>query len=229
MKILFCNIAWMEMYKGIYPGNDTPKGGGKFVQETGLAGEAFNFKPEYLPQETGYEEGEYCLGFVETKHGKSGSVNQLKIENIEGCEVYKNDRQVEDVLVVFCATYPYTDKRGYEGYVVGWYRNATVYRYYDTIECYNEKSKLEWQQDYNIIAKKEDCVLLPVKERRKSKWSVKRTSTGASYGFGMSEVWYARGREDNKLLDTYLNNLVKSIDEYKGENWVDKPVPENWV
>ena len=47
MRILFCNIAWMNYYKGIIWGKDEPQNGGS--------------------EESGYPKGEYCLGFVETK------------------------------------------------------------------------------------------------------------------------------------------------------------------
>ena len=33
-------------------------------------------------------------------------------------------------------------------------------------------------------------------------------------------MWYAR-EEDSRLQD-YLTGLVKQIDEYDGENWIDK-------
>lgn len=56
-------------------------------------------------KEAGYPEGEYCLGFVETKSTNGETSNQLKIEKIDGCEACKNETQVDDVLVVYCALY----------------------------------------------------------------------------------------------------------------------------
>ena len=32
LRILFCNIAWMDYYKGIVPGKDEPKGDGSYVK-----------------------------------------------------------------------------------------------------------------------------------------------------------------------------------------------------
>ena len=63
MRILFCNIAWMDYYKGIVPGKDEPKNGGSYVKDTKDAHEKYNFKPELLKLK-GFPEGEYCLGFV---------------------------------------------------------------------------------------------------------------------------------------------------------------------
>lgn len=48
MRILFCNIAWMDYYKGIVPGKDEPKNGGSYVKDTKDAHEKYNFKPELL-------------------------------------------------------------------------------------------------------------------------------------------------------------------------------------
>ena len=98
MRILFCNIAWMDYYMGIVPGKDEPKNGGSYVKDTKDAHEKYNFKPELLKLK-GFPEGEYCLGFVETKSTSAGKRNQLNIEKIEGCSDLKNDTEVDDVLV----------------------------------------------------------------------------------------------------------------------------------
>ena len=127
MKILFCNIAWMDYYKGIVNGIDEPKNGGSYVAENGDAHEAYNFECVKLGEDVGYPEGEYCLGFVETKATNGNTRNQLNIEKIAGCELCKKENEVDDVLVVYCAKYP--DSLVQETYVVGWYKHATVYRY----------------------------------------------------------------------------------------------------
>lgn len=72
-----------------------------------------------------------------------------------------------------------------------------------------------------IPANSYDCVLLPAGIRsRKVQWEVPRKSNGWAYGFGRANVWYA-SEEDSRLQD-YLTRLVKQIDEYDGENWIDK-------
>ena len=87
----------------------------------------------------------------------------------------------------------------------------------------SEDKEGNYVQAYNAIAKKEDCVLLPRASRRKANiWKIPRKSKGVSYGFGQSNVWFARGREENKLLDQFLDKIVKQIEEYDGENWIDK-------
>ena len=44
MRILFCNIAWMNYYKGIIWGKDEPQNGGSYVKETLDAHEKYNFE-----------------------------------------------------------------------------------------------------------------------------------------------------------------------------------------
>lgn len=63
---------------------------------------------------------------METKSTSGSKANELHIEKINGCELLKNEEFAEDVLVVWCAT---TDLN--ETSIVGWYKNATVYRYYE--------------------------------------------------------------------------------------------------
>ena len=93
MRILFCNIAWMKEYRGNEDGKDTPLNGGSYVDETGDAHEKYNFTPVNMEG----REGLYCLGFFETKSHNGKDVNQMRIENIAGCELLKKEESVDDV------------------------------------------------------------------------------------------------------------------------------------
>ena len=44
MRILFCNIAWMNYYKGIIQGKDEPQNGGSYVKENLDAHEKYNLQ-----------------------------------------------------------------------------------------------------------------------------------------------------------------------------------------
>ena len=206
MRILFCNIAWMKEYCGTEDGNDMPVNGGSYVDETGDAHEKYNFFPVHIDDKT----EKYCLGFFETKSHNGKDVNQMRIENIAGCELCKKEESVEDVLVVYCAKHPahkFTT-------VVGWYKHATVYRHYQEA-VFSEEDV----QYYNAIAKVKDCVLLPTSARsRKLQWEVPRKAGGWAFGFGRANVWYAS--EDDERLHEYLQKLVTQIEEYSGENWI---------
>lgn len=206
MRIIFFNIAWMKEYRGNETGDDTPVFGGSYVDKTGNAHEKYNFLPVYIDD----SDEQYCLGFYETKSHNGKDINQMHIEKIVGCELCKNEESVEDVLVIYCAKHPAHSFTT----VVGWYKHATVYRDYMAAE-FGEGDI----QNYNAIAKAKDCVLLPTSARaRKPVWEVPRKGNGWAYGFGRANVWYAS--EDDPRLNTYLERLVKQIDEYRGENWI---------
>lgn len=226
MRILFCNIAWMKYYKGNYDGKDMPSGGGSYVDQTHQAHEEFNFQAEELNIDGLIEPGKYCLGFVETKSTNGVSSNQLKIESIVGCEDCKKEESVEDVIVVFCAKYPNSEV--HETLVVGWYEHASVYRNYQFIDFLDENGEVGYTQAYNILAKAEDCVLLPTGIRRRGNiWNVPRKKRGISYGFGQANVWFAN-EFGNDRLDEYLSRLVEQIKNYDGENWIDSHPCNSW-
>ena len=215
MRILFCNIAWLLYYKGLGPGEVEPNSGGEYVKRTGNAHEKYNFLPTDLTFKDGsMPDGRYCLGFVETKATGKERVNQLHIEKIDGCAACGNEPAVDDVLVVYCATHPAHNFTT----VVGWYKHATVFREYQAAEF------SDGIQDYNAIAKVEDCVLLPAPMRsRRAMWNIPRRNSGAAYGFGRSNVWFACGDEENEeLLTKFLKQLEKNISDYRGENWLDR-------
>jgi len=181
----------MKFYKGVSD-SDKPMNGGAFVDEYGFGHEEFNFKPVAL------NGSERCLGYVETKRTNQETNNQLHIEKINGCESCKTDSSVDDVLVVWCAT-----REQQSAVVVGWYKNATVYRNYE------ENESLE--RRYNVLAGAEDCFLLPDRERNSNCWSVPLAKKTRAYGFGQSMLWYAN--EDS--AGEYVENLVKCIEKYK--------------
>ena len=201
MKILFCKVSSMKYYRGVEEYNDIPYNGGKFVEENGYGHEEYNFAPINI------EDEECLLGFVETKSNR-GRKNELHIENIRGCEAFKNEDYVDGVLVIWCAT-RYTNRTS----IVGWYKDARVYREYQELE-----------DDYNYIyfnikAKKENCVLIPDNKRNKHIWDapVPKTHT---YGFGQAMILYAKEEKANN----YLEKLIKNIEAYDDENVVDMDV-----
>ena len=218
MRILFCNIAWMRYYRGSWKGVDEPIGGGSFVDENQDGSELRNFDPFLLIHEDGEEE-DVCAGFVVTKKSRSGADQALHIERLEGCEALRTVDSVEDVLVIYCAAHPSHNFTS----IVGWYRGATVYRYYHEVVNEDDGNDICL---YNALVPKENCVLLPVQERRPVMWKVPRRQTGASYGFGQANVWFAEGREEKKLLDRFLTRIVNQIENYNGENWVNQSLED---
>lgn len=188
MRVLFCNIAWMKYYNGVTD-EDIPENGGSWVNENGIATECFNFAP--------CNDGTYC-GYVSTKSNR-GKDNQLHIERLEG--VNKEDNIAEDVLVIWVAKRSINEKNT----IIGWYKNATIARYYEWIDD-------EWP--FNILANVEDCVLLPLDKRHKV---VPRAGKdGYSYGMGQANVWFAQN--DSEKCKKYIHNIINYINSYDGEN-----------
>lgn len=209
--IIFCNIAYMKYYKGIIDGVDEPVNGGAYVQETNDAHEAYNF--DFFRGEG--DETDFCIGFVMLAQSLKNKTSQLHIEKINGCQLSKNEESVDGVTVIWCAK----PDNIYGRRVVGWYKDATVYR------CPQYELRNEREQEFNFIAKKENCVLLPEKERLSSKWIVPSSGhNGYDFGFGRSNLWYAQGTENNSRLKRYIERLSAKIGKYNGENWIDKEV-----
>ena len=162
MKILFCNITYMNKYMGITE-DDMPSKGGKWVEKNKDAHEQWNF----------LNVDGYCYGFVMNKG------NQFAIERIDKSAA-KTDT-IDDVTVVWCAL---NDSN--ETVIVGWYEHATVYRYYQesvTTPIYGI------ERLYFCKADADNCYLLP---KNKRYFKIGRASQeGSGKGFGQQNYWYA--------------------------------------
>lgn len=180
-RILFCNIAYMQYYD-FATIKEVPKHGGKYVAETGDAYEKNNFHI--------CEDGK-VRGFVETKY-TDGSASaqqprQIRIENID--PICKNNDNISGVTVVFCAHSDALKKT----VIVGWYKNATVHR---------SRPKYKGRQ-YNLECAAENACLLTSDLRT---FIVPRASNG-DFGFGQSNIWYAKDERAAKYIDSVLTYL----------------------
>ena len=112
--VVFCNIAWMNRYKGITD-TDQPRNGGSWVKENNDAMESLNFAAY----------NNVCYGYVEHR----GS--DLNLERLDKTAI-KAD-VLDDVTVVWVAT----SEEGSR--IVGWYEKAQMYRHmqeFDDCSCY---------------------------------------------------------------------------------------------
>ena len=179
MKILFCNIAYMNLYTGNID-EDIPQGGGAWVKAHKDAHEKWNF----------LNVNGNCYGFVMNKS------DQFHIERMEG--VSNQDAIAEDATVVWCALKPSGDT-----VIVGWYEHATVSRYYQS----SMGTPFGLSRDYFVWAKAEDCYLLPEEDR--SYVIGRASTDGKGRGFGQSNFWYADSEyaKENIVPDvlTYLS------------------------
>lgn len=183
MRILFCNIGWMNHYNG-QKDNDKLENGGSYTEEYGTGIEEFTFQ-----NRNGYYYG---------GTGLSGSMN---IERIQG--VSKDATKVENVLVVWVA------KKGKEqnSKIVGWYKNATVYREFQ------EFNTLDNERDvvvFRVKTKAEDGVLLIPTDRTFIMPRASKSKDGV--GMGRSNIWYADNDEAKPFIEKvvkYINEFNK--------------------
>lgn len=188
MKVIFCNIAWMEYYSGVRD-SDQPEGGGKWIKEKIHLEECHNFD---------FHEDKSYHGYIYTKESKSKN-SELKIENIKG--VAESDEQANEVTVIWVAKDPFQNKTN----IIGWYKNAIVYR-----NCKFDEN----QNKYNVVAKSEDCVLLPINKRHKIVPKVGKN--GYSYGMTQANIWY--GKSEDKNSQIYIKNMMEYINKYNDDN-----------
>jgi hypothetical protein len=159
--LLFCNIGWMEKYHGQSKGRDEIQGGGKYVKEKGMGHEVCNFAPVRG----------VIYGYVQP------AGEQISLERLGGSP---EDDQLSGVTVVWTAKRP-----GGGTCVVGWHKNATVYRdkqEYPKLSSLHRSNGLNF---FRIKAREPDCFLLPVDERT---CEIPRQTKG---GMGQANVWYA--------------------------------------
>lgn len=69
----------------------------------------------------------------------------------------------------------------------------------------------EFDRVYNIMAKAEDCILLPIEERT-FEVPVVNNKEGIKFGFGQANVWYANENNAKEFVDS----VVEYIENYKG-------------
>ena len=202
--IIFVRIASMHYYKGVTK-KDIPHGGGSFVDKYHDGGEVYNFAPTSVRGE------DVCLGYVMLTTSSRTKLPELHLERIHGCKACNNEEKIEGVTVVFCAGEPHSCNMR----VVGFYRNATVYRFVQT-ETLGENS----YQDYSFLAKADNCVLIPYHDRYTDKrWIVPFSGkAGYDFGFGRSNLWYCDKVDENPKAMDYLMNMIDSIASYDGPN-----------
>lgn len=168
----------MIHYEGKTSRDITPTGAGKWVKENQDAHEKWNF--------LNYDG--YCYGFVQNK-------GQFHIEHFE--DVRSNAEEVEDTIIIWCA--PLTSGKTV---IVGWYENATMYRFYQQSIC---TTATGIDRYYFVKAKSEDCYLLPEELRI---FEIGRASIlGMGKGFGQQNYWYA----DSEYAKT---NLIPKVLEF---------------
>lgn len=161
----------MEYYKG-QSAQDKIKGGGAYVAKEGRGHEVCNFS----------EDQNYFYGYVQP------TGQQIRIERL-GAD--KSDEQISGVTVIWTAPRP---KGG--TVIVGWYKDATVYRYFQSFKKSTALHRKNGIDGFRVMAEasNSNVKLLPIDERT---FEIPRRIKG---GMGHSPVWYADTPESKELL-----------------------------
>lgn len=177
MKIMFCNIGWMNHYNGI--DGDSIERGGKYNQHS-IGHEVCNFSNN-----------------AGTFYGYVQPTGQIKVEKLGA---NNNDDFANGVTVVWTAG----PKSG-GTVVVGWYKDATVYREAQMLEKQSDIQKKNGVSTYRITAPADKAVLLPVEHRE---LIIPRAVKG---GIGQSNVWFADKEESQEIVNRVISLINDGV------------------
>jgi tetratricopeptide (TPR) repeat protein len=178
MRILFCNVTWLKNYIGA---NDDDR----YVGENDKENESYNFQ-DYNGK---------CYGYIPNKGGS------LNLERFDKATI--NDDSIDNVLIIWVAKQSKEEKN----VIVGWYRNATLFRYSQESYPYGWIGRDLY---FSIEAASEDCFLLPVAER---KFEIPRAAVaGKDKGKRQSNIWYA---ESGYAKTVFIPKVLEFVESYK--------------
>lgn len=190
--VLFARIGWMKYHNGPMIGDEKPRGGGKY-NRTGLGHEAFNF----------HEINGQLFGYFQPQMQAS----KIKLERI--VPGTRGDI-LNGVLVVFVATHP--EQRSQR--IVGWYRNARVYRDYRP-----SPPKERNGFNYFLVSEARDAVLLPTDVRT-------QIVPGGKGGFGQANICYLFQQDGKSKPAKWVPDELDFVHGYAGENLLVNPQAE---
>jgi 5-methylcytosine-specific restriction protein A len=184
--LLFARVGWMKWYQGPQSGDEKPIGGGSY-NEREIGHEAYNFR----------RLGRYRLGYFQPRV-HSDHVSSVALERIQAGASEINE--LAGVLAVFVATDP---ERGGQR-IVGWFRDATVYRHERTS---NDERRDSFSYYLKTPATARNAVLVPEEKR----WHAIPHGKG---GFGQANVCYpleADGQAKSGAVDGGRTRLYRRL------------------
>ena len=169
-RFLVCNVGWMDEYDGLGKGDSIHSGAG-FVRKKKWGSEIYNFRVHKGLIYGGLFPGRF----------KKGYYKDINISNIGALP---DDDEIHGVTVIWTA--PRRPSGG--TFVVGWYKNATVYRTEQDAPPRSRRQIPKRKSEscgYYVEANAKDGKLL---ENDLRTLEVPRFKKG---GMGMSSVWFA--------------------------------------
>ena len=195
MPVIFARVGWMKWYRGPQTDDEKPIGGGSYNKQE-LGHEAFNF----------LSLNGALLGYFQPQLRK-GYPSRIALDRIKAG--FTGDA-LHGVLAVFVATDP---KEGGQR-IVGWYRDATVYR-----DDQQSSAKERREFSYFLNGQADKAVLIP--EARRS-----FVIPGGKGAFGQANVCYALDGKGQSKNATWIDDALEYVDSYALENIAREPESE---
>lgn len=180
-------------YMERYDGPDTISGGGAYVDENGVGGEVFNFKPS---------RGK-CYGYAMSRHFAG-----INLRFIDGAQNWSKGDELSGVDVVFIARRP-----GGGQVVVGWYRNATVFHQQYRVRRGTIPGMNDSARRFVCVADAASVRLLPEDDRI---FEVPYAPNGFRGFPGQSNVWYPSQHDDKSDVKAFVRKLLKYMGGMSG-------------
>lgn len=171
--MVFVNVGWMIHYTGV-SASDPTLGGHGYLKKNKSGYEAWNFLPHRNKM----------YGYVPRS-------SRIMLRNLGGTA---KSSQIDGVIVVWVARNP----RNKKPYIVGWYKNATVYKDSDHVTVRRRGGP---DIGYQIVAPAEQAVLLPIDQRL---FLIPTARTNGKGNLGQSPLWYGR---DDKFRSSVLEYI----------------------
>lgn len=191
--VVFARIGWMKWYRGPQADDEKPIGGGSYNEkEIGI--EAYNFLPL----------SGHMLGYFQP-------VMRTNLVALERIEAGFTGESLNGVLVIFVAL----DKEHGGQRIIGWFRDATVYRHEQTSDA-KERNFFS----YFLKTQDKNAVLIP--ETRRA-----HTIPAGKGAFGQANVCYALDSSGHQQKDAgWIDEALKYIASYDLENTAQEPDSE---
>jgi hypothetical protein len=190
----------MRRYRGPQPSDEKPVGGGSYTKGE-LGNEAFNFLP-LNGEVLGYFQPQLQPLAVRLEHPSTIALGRIEAR-------FKGE-ELKGVLAVFVATDP---KRGGQR-IVGWFREATVYRHAQPSSA-KERNRFS----YFLKARAENAFLVP-ETRRAFK------IPGGKGAFGQANVCYPLDSNRHPKGAGWIEEALNYIASYDLENIAQEPDSE---
>jgi Domain of unknown function (DUF3883) len=200
-RVLFARIGWMKRYKGKQADDERPIGGGKY-NETGSGHELFNFL------RLGGKVFGYFQPQMQPKNRRKAHPSSIHLEKIE--PGFRGD-VLNNVLVIFFARKP----KGGGQYIVGWYRNATVYRHHHPSSAIERDGV-----GYFVQTKAGDEKLIPDGLRS-------QPVPGGKGGVGQANICYLyKDSHTPKSNSPWITKALEYVASYQREDAAKNPASE---